>query len=118
MKITESRLRRIIREAVKSVVNEAACFGNNGQMTVGELEQALSEYGGKNERVEVFDGKNTNHCVYAFENGRLFLSEEDYENHKRRGEEYAQKWADEHDGRYGGGEGLGYGPSDMPAGWQ
>lgn len=115
IRLTESDLHRVIRESVRRMLNEAY-FGDTGQMTVGELEDALRDYGGKNERVQVYDGNITKYCVYAFEGGTLYLSEKDYKNKKRRDEEYEQKWAEEHDGRYGGGEGLGYSPSDMPAG--
>ena len=118
--LTEARLRNMIREAVKGIINEyhdPTGYGDS-QLTVGDLLFALEQYGGENERVEIFDGVNGFKCIHCIDGPYLFTSRKDYETYKKRGEEYEKRYSEEHSGKYGGGEGNQYlsNPSSLPAG--
>ena len=120
IRLSESDLHRIISESVRRVINEyddPTGYGNS-QLTVGDLLAAWEQYGGKNERVEIFDGVNGFKCVHCIDGNYLFMSRKDYETYKKRGEEYDKQYAKEHSGKYGGGEGNQYlsNPSNLPAG--
>ena len=118
--LTENRLRGMIREAVRRVINEyvdPTGYGNS-QLTVGDLLAAWEQYGGKDERVEIFDGVNGFKCVHCIDGNYLFMRRDDYERYKKGVEEYDKQYAEEHSGKYGGGEGNQYlsNPSSLPAG--
>ena len=134
VRITESRLRGMIREAVKQVLreNEVTLPGSlqkvklpdgmkpriRGQYTISDLIEVLQECDG-NERVEVYDGKDGFSTIYAAIGPYLFLSDRDFLNYVQS-ELNAQEERRNEYGRYGGGEGNAYlsNPSSLPAGWQ
>ena len=122
IKLSESDLHRVIKESVRRILNEDYYDHNKSdhenQLTIDDLMGFWERYGGLNERVEVFDGVNGFKTVHWAEGNLLFLSRKDYDTYLKRGEEYERERAEEHSGKYGGGEGNQYlsNPSSLPAG--
>ena|GEM_PF-4725527 len=91
VRLTESDLHKIVKESVKRVINEYysefdGMFRNkprrvnDGQLTAKELIDELQKFA-PNERVEVYVGNNTFHCISDVqpEYNYLFLSGRDYD---------------------------------------
>ena len=122
IRLSESDLHKVIKESVRRILNEDYYdhnkSGHENQLTIDELMGYWERYGGLNERVEVFDGVNGFKTVHWADGNLLFLSRKDYDTYLKRGEESEREWAEEHGGKYGGGEGNQYlsNPSSLPAG--
>lgn len=121
IRLSESDLHRVIKESVRKIVNEYYDHNKSdyeNQLTIDELIGIWENYGGLNERVEIFDGINGFKTVHWADGNQLFLSRKDYETYLKKQEGGERRYAEEHSGKYGGGEGNQYlsNPSSLPAG--
>ncbi len=122
IRLSERDLHRMIKESVRRILNEDIYDHNKSdhenQLTIDDLMGIWERYGGLNERVEVFDGVNGFKTVHWADGNQLFLSRKDYDTYLKKQEEGERRYAEEHSGKYGGGEGNQYlsNPSSLPAG--